>query len=142
MYPPGPIQMAVAIAILLSVIVRAIRSGASWAAVEDGAATAEHLRDITGIRSREALLEAFGPPRLEDGVFPVTPRAVRAARTNMGYLLGDRWLDGGSALVALASMFPIWPLWETLPLLNVLLTFAALYQVAGWWAAAAMGRKG
>ena len=102
-------QAAAAIAILLSVIVRWIRSGASWQAVEEGRATADVLGDITGILDREKLQETFGPPRLDDGVFPVTPREVRNQKSGLGYLMGARWLDGGSAVVALRALLPIWP---------------------------------
>ncbi len=128
----GYIPTVVAIAILLSVIVRWIRSGASWAAVEEGVATAEHLRDITGIVSREALQEVFGAPRLEDGVYPVSPADVRRRRSGLGYLMGDRWFDGASALVAIAALMPIWPIWGTRVWMEMFLWFAGLYQLAGW----------
>jgi len=128
-------QAAAAIAILLSVIVRWIRSGASWQAIEEGRATAEVLGDITGILDREQLQEAFGPPRLEDGVFPVTPNEVRRQKSGVGYLMGDRWLDGGSAVVALIALLPIWPAWGTRIWLDTLLILASIYQAAGWLAA-------
>jgi hypothetical protein len=129
---PGIAQAATAIAILLSVIVRAIRSGASWQAIDDGLATADVLRDITGVMDREALQEMFGPPRLEDGVYPVTRAEVMRKRSGVGYLLGHKWLDGGSALIAVIALLPLWPLWGTRMWLDTLLGFAALYQLAGW----------
>jgi hypothetical protein len=135
MYLPAFPQAAAAIAILLSVIVRWIRSGASWQAIEEGRATAEVLGDITGILDREQLQEAFGPPRLEDGVFPVTPNEVRRQKSGVGYLMGDRWLDGGSAVVALIALLPIWPAWGTRIWLDTLLILASIYQAAGWLAA-------
>ena len=135
MYLPAFPQAAAAIAVLLSVIVRWIRSGASWQAVEDGRATAEVLGDITGILDNDKLQEAFGPPRLEDGVFPVTIREVRRQKNGIGYLMGDRWLDGGSAVVALIALLPIWPAWGTRIWLDTLLILASIYQAAGWLAA-------
>ena len=135
MYLPAFPQAAAAIAILLSVIVRWIRSGASWQAVEEGRATAEVLGDITGILDSEKLQETFGPPRLEDGVFPVTIREVRRQKSGIGYLMGDRWLDGGSAVVALIALMPIWPVWGTRIWLDTLLILASIYQAAGWLAA-------
>ena len=135
MYPPALAQLAAALAILLSVIIRSIRGGASWQQVEDGQATADTLRDLTGIMSTDDLQQTFGPPRLEDGIFPVTRNEVRRARTGLGYLLGDRWLDGASALVAIISLMPIWPLWNTRQWLDTLLIFAGAYQAAGWIAA-------
>jgi hypothetical protein len=132
MSAPGFPQAAAAIAIILSVIVRWIRSGAAWQAVEEGRATADVLRELTGIMERDQLQEAFGPPRLEDGVFPVTEREVLRQRNTVGYLLGDKWLDGGSLLAALIALLPIWPVWGTRPWLDMLLTFVGLYQVAGW----------
>ncbi|MEZ5938793.1 MAG: hypothetical protein R3C52_11315 [Hyphomonadaceae bacterium] len=138
----GLAQTAAAFAILLSVIVRWIRSGASWQAVEDGVATAETLRDLTGITDYDKLQETFGPPRLQDGVFPVTRREVLRNRTGLGYLLGDRVLDGGSAIVAILTLMPIWPVWGTRAWLEIFLTFAAIYQAGGWTAAATMlGRR-
>ncbi len=142
MSAPGFTQAAAAIAILLSVLVRYIRSGASWDAVDQGRATAEYLRDLTGIMKLEDLQEAFGPPRLEDGVFPVTRAEVARNKTGLGYLLGDRWLDGGSALIALIVLLPIWPVWDTNWILNILLSFAGLYQTAGWIASTRfLGRR-
>lgn len=141
MYMPGLWQAALAIAILLSVTVRWLRSGAAWAAVDEGQATAEILTELTGIRGREALFETFGPSRLEDGVFPVTRAEVKRARTGMGYLMGNGWLDGACALVALVSLFPVWPLWGTRMWLDAGLTISAAYQVAGWAAVAAGGRR-
>lgn len=132
MYPPALAQLAAAFAILLSVVIRSIRGGASWQQVEEGRATADTLRDLTGIMDFEQLQETFGPPRLEDGIFPVTPREVRRARTGLAYLFGDRWLDGASAVVAIISLLPIWPLWNTRPWLDTLLIFAGAYQAAGW----------
>ena len=98
MYSADFPQFAAACAILLSVVIRWIRSGASWDAVDEGRATADVLRDLTGILDFDSLQETFGPPRLEDGIFPVTRREVLRQRTGLGYLFGDRWLDGGSAV--------------------------------------------
>lgn len=125
-------HLAAAFAILLSVVIRSIRGGASWQQVEEGRATADTLRDLTGIMDFEQLQQTFGPPRLEDGIFPVTPAQVRRARTGLGYLFGDRWLDGASALIALVTLLPIWPLWSTRQWLDTLLIFAGAYQAAGW----------
>lgn len=132
MYLPAFTQMAAAFAILLSVVIRWIRNDSSWAAIEEGRATADTLRDLTGILEFDRLQEAFGPPRLQDGVFLVTKREVLKQRTGLGYLFGDRWLDGASALVASLTLLPIWPLWGTWQWLDTLLIFASLYQAAGW----------
>jgi hypothetical protein len=135
MVMPPFTQAAAAFAILISVIVRWIRSGASWQAIEDGRATADILRDVTGIMEFDRLQDTFGPPRLEDGVFPVTRREVLRERTGLGYLMGDRWFDGGCAIIALVSLMPIWPVWGTRAWLDTLLIFAGSYQIAGWLAA-------
>lgn len=125
-------QFAAACAILISVTIRWLRNGASWEAIDQGAATASALREITGILDFEDLQEAFGPPRLEDGVFPVTRREVMRQRTGLGYLFGDRWLDGGSAIIAIVTLLPIWPVWGTRWWLDTLLAFVCVYQAAGW----------
>ncbi len=132
---PGFTLAAAAFAILLSVIVRYIRSGASWQAVEEGRAQAEHLRELTGVMEYDRLQEAFGPPRMDDGVFPVTRAEVLRQRTVVGYLLGDRWLDGASALIAIGVLLPVWPVWGTRSWLELLTMFAGGYQAAGWLAA-------
>lgn len=129
---PGFTQALAACAILLSVIVRWIRSGASWQAIEDGAATADVLRDVTGILQPDRLQEIFGPPRMEDRIFTVTRAEVKKQRTGLGYLMGDPWLDGASAIIAAIVLLPIWPLWGTRMWLDTLLAFASCYQVAGW----------
>ncbi len=139
---PGFTQALAASAILLSVAVRWIRAGASWQAIDDGLATADALRDVTGILDYERLQEVFGPPRLEDGVFLVTRAEARRQRTGLGYLLGDRWLDGASAMVAAVCLLPIWPLWGARPWLDTLLTFATCYQLAGWVAAGVRVSRG
>jgi hypothetical protein len=134
-------QFVAACAILFSVAIRWLRAGASWHAIDQGAATANVLRELTGILDFEKLQEAFGPPRLEDGVFLVTRREVLRERTGLGYLFGDRWLDGGSAIVALVTIMPIWPVWSTQWWLDTLLLFASGYQVLGWLATARLVRK-
>ena len=128
-------QFAAACAILLSVVIRWLRSGMSWDAVAEGRATADVLRDITGILDFDRLQETFGPPRLDDGVFPVTRREVLRERTGLGYLFGDRWLDGGSAVIAIMALLPIWSVWESNTWFDTLLIFASVYQAAGWIAA-------
>lgn len=138
MSTPALIPAFGAIAILLSVIVRSIRSGASWQAVDDGFATAEVLRDLTGILGFDKLQEAFGPARLQDGVFPVTRAEVKAKRTTLGYLLGDRGFDTASAVIAVIALLPIWPQWGTRPWVELLLAFAGAYQLAGWAAGFAL----
>ena len=125
-------QFAASCAILFSVVIRWLRAGASWDAVEQGQATAQTLRDLTGIMQYDRLQEVFGAPRLQDGMFNVTRAEVMRQRTGAAYLIGDRWLDGASALVAIVSLLPIWPIWGTRWWLDTLLTFASLYQVAGW----------
>ena len=141
MYPPALAQLAAAFAIILSVVIRSIRGGASWQQVDEGRATADTLRDLTGIMKFDDLQQTFGPPRLEDGIFPVTRSEVRRARTGLGYLFGDRWLDGASAVVALVTLLPIWPLWNTRQWLDTLLIFAGCYQAAGWFAAMRLVRS-
>ena len=125
-------QFAAALAILLSVVIRSLRNDSSWTAVEEGRVTAQTLRDLTGIMEFDQLQEAFGAPRLDDGVFPVTRRKILQQRTTLGYLFGDRWLDGGSAVIAIITLLPIWPIWGTRFWLDTLLMFASAYQVAGW----------
>ncbi len=141
MYSADFVQFVAASAILFSVVIRSLRSGASWDAVAEGRATADVLRDLTGILSLDDLQQAFGPPRMEDGVFPVTRREVLRQRTGLGYLFGDRWLDGGSALIAILAVLPIWPIWESHTWLDILLAFASVYQVAGWVAAFRLVRR-
>lgn len=134
-------QFAAAWAILFSVVIRWLRAGASWEAVDQGAATANTLRELTGIMELEKLQDVFGPPRLDSGVFPVTRREVMRERTGVAYLIGDRWLDGGSMIVALVTLMPIWPIWGTRWWLDTLLGFACLYQVAGWIATIRLVRR-
>jgi hypothetical protein len=124
--------VAGAFAILLSVLVRSLRSSAAWSAVDRGEARAETLSELTGIFGREALQEAFGPPRLEDGIFPVSRRDVRRKRTGLGVLFGDRVLDGACAFIAIAALTPIWPVWTGRSLMEGVFAVAAAYQAAGW----------
>jgi hypothetical protein len=134
-------QFAAALAILLSVVIRSIRNDASWVAVDEGRVTAQTLRDLTGILEFEQLQESFGAPRLDDGVFPVSRRKILAERTTLGYLFGDRWLDGGSAVIAVISLLPIWPIWGTRWWLDTLIMLVSAYQVAGWVATLQFQRK-
>jgi hypothetical protein len=137
---PGFPQSAIAVAVLLSSIVRQIRSGSVWYAVDQGEAQAEHLRELTGINDRDRLLEAFGPPRM-DGVWPVTRMEVKKQRTGLGYMMGDRWLDGACTLIALICLFPVWPVWQAGVLLETCLWLAGLYQMFGWFASISLLRR-
>jgi hypothetical protein len=128
----GFAETAAAIAIILSVTIRMIRADALWKQVEDGAATAETLSELTGIADRDMLIELFGPPRLEDGVFLATRRDVRQARTGLGLLMGDWRLDGACCLVAIAALIPVWPPFETSRWLGLCLLLASGVQAAGW----------
>jgi hypothetical protein len=131
----GAAPTVIALAILLSVVVRGIRGGAAWGAVDEGVATADHLREITGIFDWRRLQEVFGPPRLQDGVFAVSRRDVRANRTTVGLLLGDRWLDGASAAIALVALLPLYPIWRLGHWVEAPLYLAGAYQLLGWAAA-------
>lgn len=132
---------AIAVATLLSSIVRQLRSGSIWYAIDLGQATSEHLRELTGIKDYDRLQEAFGAPRM-DGIWPVTRATVKAQRTGLGYLLGDKWLDGGSCLVALVCLMPIWPMWSSGTIFQILLAFAGIYQLCGWLASTVLLGKG
>jgi hypothetical protein len=138
---PGFAETAAAFAIMLSAIVRQIRSGSVWYAIDEGQTTTEHLRELTGIREYDRLQEAFGPPRM-DGVWPVTRAEVKANRTGLGYLMGDRWFDGASILIAIVALMPVWPMWTAGAVLQMLLAFAGAYQIMGWLAATSLfGRR-
>ena len=78
---------------------------------------------------------------MDDGVFPVTRRKILRERTTLGYLFGDRWLDGGSAVIAIITLLPIWPIWGTRWWLDILVALASMYQVAGWVATLQFQRK-
>mgnify|MGYP000057602201 CR=1 FL=1 len=103
--------------------------------------TAQTLRDLTGILKYDRLQEVFGAPRLQDGVFNVTRHDVLRQRTGPAYLIGDRWLDGGSALIAFVALLPIWPIWGTRWWLDIFITLASIYQVAGWVAIMQMMKR-
>ena len=134
-------QFAAALAILLSVVIRSLRNDSSWIAVDEGRVTAQTLRDLTGILEFDQLQEAFGAPRMVVVVFSVTRRKIRRERTTLGYLFGDRWLDGGSAVIAIITLLPIWPIWGTRWWLDILVALASMYQVAGWVATLQFQRK-
>lgn len=134
-------QFAAALAILISVVIRSLRNDSSWVAVDEGRVTAQTLRDLTGILEFDTIQETFGAPRLDDGIFPVTRSKILRERTTLGYLFGDRWLDGGSAVIAIIVLLPIWPVWGTRWWLDTLLMFASAYQVAGWVATLQFQRK-
>ena len=69
--------------------------------------------------------------RLTLGGWTLTP-------VETGYL----WLDGGSMMIALVAILPVWPVWGTRVWLDMLLVFAGLYQLAGWLAATRLiGRR-
>ena len=62
-------QFAAACAILFSVVIRWLRAGASWDAVEEGRATAQTLRDLTGVTFFKQYSAAMDSPSraAEDG---------------------------------------------------------------------------
>ena len=123
---------AIAIAIILSAIVRIIRTDAAWKAVEENYAGADHLRDLTGIVQRSALQDVFGPPTVE-GIFHVPRSRVEQERRLTGHLMGNLQLDGISIAVGLVAL--VWrPYGSIGDLLNMFLFFVLAYQLAGWGA--------
>ncbi len=121
---------AIAMAVILSAIVRIVRTDACWKAVDEGYATAEHLRDLTGIFKRSDLQDVIGLPTL-DGVFHVTREDVERARRPTGYLMGHIKLDTAALGVAVIGL--VWkPYGFVGDLLNAGIILAALYQISGW----------
>ena len=133
-------NMAGAIAVILSGIVRFIRSDVAWKAVDEGYAGAPQLRELTGIQARGDLQDVFGPPNMQ-GIFKADRRQIVEARLLTGLLMSDVRLNLSSVAAAVLALFsPAHGVWGLLT--SIVLPAAIVYQLAGWIAAARLGRAG
>ncbi len=131
-----------AIAVILSAIVRLIRTDANWKAVDEGYAGVEHLRSLTGVLEPRALQDIFGPPTMEGVYQTIGRKTVREHRRPTGWLLGDLRLDAAALVVGLLVL--IWHPYSFLgDLLQVAFMMALGYEGAGWVVASMlMGKRG
>ena len=131
---------ALAMAVILSAIVRLIRTDAAWKAVDEGYAGVDHVRDLTGVFDPRALQDIFGPPTME-GIYRVSRAEILGARRITGWMMGDFRLDLACMLIALIML--IWTPYSGLRVvLQTVFLGAVIYQVGGWLAATGfLGRK-
>lgn len=138
----GQAAVFAALAVILSAIVRIIRTDANWKAVDEGYAGSEHLRALSGVMDPRALQDIFGPPQM-DGVHPhVTRRTVLDRRRLTGWLMGDIRLDAAALAIAVLSLFL-----NSYTLAGrtaaLALAIAVAYEIGGWVVTSMMmGRKG
>ena len=129
-----------AITVILSAIVRLIRTDAAWKAVDEGYAGVDHVRDLTGIFEPRALQDVFGPPTMEGGIYKVERAQILSARRWTGWLMGDLKLDMACIVIGVIAL--IWTPYNALRiLLHMLLLGAVIYQVGGWLAATGLMRR-
>lgn len=131
---------ALAVAVILSAIVRLIRTDAAWKAVEEGYAGVDHVRDLTGVFDPRALQDIFGPPTME-GVYKVTRPEILGARRLTGWLMGDIRLDVACIIIALITL--VWTPYSSLRIvMQTIFLAAVIYQAGGWLAATGfLGRR-
>ena len=132
--------VAAAIAVILSAIVRMIRTDAAWKAVDDGYAGFDHVCELTGILDKRALQDVIGPPTLE-GVYHAARPRIESARRLTGFLMGDLRLDAVSLALAVIVLFSN-PFGFVGEIAGVLFMGAAAYQLAGWAATSLLLRRG
>ena len=105
-----------AITVILSAIVRLIRTDAAWKAVDEGYAGVDHVRDLTGIFEPRALQDVFGPPTMEGGIYKVERAQILAARRWTGWLMGltrARCAWSSRPAWGAARQHPWWP-WDNI----------------------------
>ena len=131
---------ATALAVILSAIVRLVRTDAALKAVDEGYATSDHLRELSGVLDPRALQDVFGPPTLE-GVYHVDRRQIMDSRRLTGWLIGDMRLD--LACLAIAVLILVLPRYGVLHDLAVMpFLLAVAYQIGGWICAGMLMGRG
>ncbi|MEL6257828.1 MAG: hypothetical protein AAFQ67_02070 [Pseudomonadota bacterium] len=123
-----------AIAVVLSAIVSLIGSAARRQAVLDGRAKAQDLAELSGLRSLQALQDAFGPPNMDSIWRDVTLAEIDRKRTPLGRLISDPVVDYASIGAA------ILPLFVNGPYTALGVWAAAAVQTVGWIGAARLPR--
>lgn len=132
--------VAAAVAVILSAIVRMIRTDAAWKAVDDGYAGFDHVRELTGILDKRALQDVIGPPTME-GVYHAARPRIESARRLTGFLMGDLKLDAASLALAVLALFSD-PFGFVGEIAGILFLGAFAYQLAGWGATSLLLRRG
>lgn len=117
---------AIALAVMLSALIRLIQTGQLRARVEAGFAGVRELAELSGITDARDLQDVFGPPGMQRIWAHVTMRQIAAKRRLAGYLMSDRRLHLMSIAVAFCALgISHW-------IVELLLMIVALVQIGSW----------
>ena len=129
---------ALAVAVILSAVVRMIRTDASFKAIDEGYASAVHLFELTGIQKKD-LQDVFGPPTLE-GIYRATRSDIENSRKLLGWVMGDMRSDMISIMVA-ALVLAWHPFGWLGDILELVFLSVVIYQCVGWFMVARTGQS-
>jgi hypothetical protein len=130
-------EALLAVAVILSALVRAITGGQRWDMVREGRARHEDMVELTSVHDRERLQALFGPTQM-NGIFLVSEADVRARRPRLAMLTAEPRMDyacmaAGVFALVFVNLMPILP--------GAALMVAAAIQLTGWLASAGIVRS-
>ena len=117
---------AIALAVILSALIRLIQTGQLRARVMAGLTGVRELAELSGITDPRDLQDVFGPPGMNRIWSHITLPRIAEKRRLAGYLMSDHrlhWFCMATALTAFVLSH-----W----LVEILLIIAALIQVGSW----------
>ncbi|MEM8615470.1 MAG: hypothetical protein AAGF20_00900 [Pseudomonadota bacterium] len=126
--------IAIALATLLSALIRTIQTTQLHQRVRYGLTSWRELSELSGIADPRDLQDVFGPPSLDRVWQTVKLPDIQARRRLAGYLMSDLRLHGACALCAVMAL-PV-SHWST----QLLVCVAALAQAGGWLSASQLPR--
>lgn len=121
--------ISVALAVMMSALIRLIQTGQLRQRVEAGVTGVRELAELSGISDPRDLQDTFGPPGMQRIWNHVTLPQIAAKRRLPGYLMSDARLHWASIAAALLAL--ILGHWT----LQLCLIIAAIVQVGGWMSA-------
>lgn len=119
-----------ALAVMLSGLIRLIQSGQLRARVSAGVTGVRELAELSGITDGSELQDVFGPPGMERIWRQVTVQQIERNRRLAGYLMSDarlHWACIGAGILAFITGH-----WSV----QIILIMAAISQIGGWMSAA------
>jgi len=118
--------IAVALAVMMSALIRLISTMQLRQRVEAGYTGVRELAELSGITDPRDLQDVFGPPGMERIWKHVTMAQIDDKKRLAGYLMSDSRIHWASIAIGFtAFIFGHWTV-------QILLILAALAQIGGW----------
>ena len=130
----GLTLISLALAVMISAVIRLIQSGQLRQRVQFGQTGVRELAELTGITDARDLQDVFGPPGMNRIWGQVSLATIDARKRLQGYLMSDPRLHGFSMIAALAAL--LIGHWST----QLALLVAVVIQSGAWISATRLPR--